>query len=167
MTETKKAPADAGTSTSTNPINQLHNTTSGNGIQALCGKISDELYSKVRFPLRYARTVLSDQQDQYFVAESAGETLTDAAFVVYGYEEAYIRNDIAVGNVRETLEALEKIIDRLAKDYGKRGGKTMIEIQTLRQVIHGLTDKIQSPALLHRLYRLAEYLYIPEEGERR
>ena len=43
----------------------------------------------------------------------------------------------------------------------------MIEIQTLRQAIHDLTDKIQSLALLHRLYRLAEYLYIHKEGGER
>ena len=74
----------------------------------------DELYSKVRFPLRYARTVLSDQQGQYFVAESAGETLTDAAFIAYGYEDAYNRNEITVENVREAAEALEGIINRLS-----------------------------------------------------
>ncbi|WP_255420059.1 hypothetical protein [Anaerotruncus sp. AF02-27] len=43
----------------------------------------------------------------------------------------------------------------------------MTEIQTLRQAIHDLTDKIQSPALLHRLYRLAEYLYVHKEGGER
>lgn len=90
MTQKKEMPARSGNyEASTNPKDQLHNSATGGEMQALCGKISDELYSKVRFPLRYARTVLSDQQGQYFVAESAGETLTDAAFIAYGYENAY------------------------------------------------------------------------------
>ncbi|WP_368233811.1 hypothetical protein [Anaerotruncus rubiinfantis] len=42
-----------------------------------------------------------------------------------------------------------------------------MKICILRQAIHDLTDKIQSPALLHRLYRLAEYLYIHKEGGER
>lgn len=115
MTQKKEMPARSGNyEASTNPKDQLHNTAADSEMQALCGKISDELYSKVRFPLRYARTVLSDQQGQYFVAESAGETLTDAAFIAYGYENAYNRNEITVENVREAAEALEGIINRLS-----------------------------------------------------
>lgn len=115
MTQKKEMPARSGNYEASTAINeQLHNSATGSEMQALCGKISDELYSKVRFPLRYARTVLSDQQGQYFVAESAGETLTDAAFIAYGYEDAYNRNEITVENVREAAEALEGIINRLS-----------------------------------------------------
>ncbi|WP_147539425.1 hypothetical protein [Anaerotruncus rubiinfantis] len=127
MTQKKEMPARSGNYEASTVINeQFHNSATDDEMQALCGKISDELYSKVRFPLRHARTVLSDQQNQYFIEESAGECLTDAAFIAYGYEDAYNRNEITVENVSEAMEALEDIIDRLS-DFS-RGLREMWEV---------------------------------------
>lgn len=95
------------------------NTAVGDEMQSLCGRISDELYMNVRLPLKLARTVLSDQQGQYFIEESVGECLTDMAFIADGYGNAYNRNEIIVENVREAYDALDKIIGRL-NDFNQR-----------------------------------------------
>lgn len=118
MTDKKEASASVAAPTDADPKDQLHSTTSGAEIQVLCGKISDELFEEVRFPLRMAMVAANDNSNGYFRQEHL-DTSTNIGLAVYGYEYAGIRNDIVAMNINNALEALEKIIERLDQIGGE------------------------------------------------
>jgi hypothetical protein len=120
MTDKKEASASVAAPTDADPKDQLHSTTSGAEIQALCGKISDELFDEVRFPLRMAMVAVNDNGNEYFKFEDL-DTSTDIGLVLYGFKYAEVRNNTAMMNINNALEALEKIIERLDQIGGRVG----------------------------------------------
>lgn len=111
MTETKKAPADAGTSTSTNPINQLHNTTSEDGMQAYMSEISNRL-TDAEMRLEQARVVLNDQYNAYFF--DPFQTVEKETWrLVNGYNAAECREGLIGNLVYSALESVKSILEQL------------------------------------------------------
>ena len=63
---------------------------------------------------------VNDNGNEYFKFEDL-DTSTDIGLVLYGFKYAEVRNNTAMMNINNALEALEKIIERLDQIGGRVG----------------------------------------------
>lgn len=80
----------------------------GGNCKALCHNISDAL-SEAQIKLEQARVVLNDQGNIFF-ADEAPETEQEMILIAFGYEDASVRNGIALEQVNAALSAVTEIL---------------------------------------------------------